>query len=156
VNISSYSGSGIKGDFNVSFPDGSNLNGSFDLVFDASGTASVQGSGMWSAAQAPTPTFSNMFVTSFTGFAIGFFDNQLDLQLFIMVAGDLGIGDYTMPNAAWMDVQLSLKGGPETTANADLPGTLHITSFSATGIAGSFNTGFSAGGTIAGSFDVSF
>jgi hypothetical protein len=72
-----------------------------------------------------------------------------------MVAGDLGMGDYTSP-AWWVDLQWSPKGGPETAANADLSGTLHITSFSATGIAGSFNTGFSAGGTIAGSFDVSF
>jgi hypothetical protein len=39
---------------------------------------------------------------------------------------------------------------------ADLPGTLHITSYSATGIAGSFSSGWSAGGTIAGNFDVSF
>jgi hypothetical protein len=61
-----------------------------------------------------------------------------------------------MPTAAWLDVQWTPKEGPVEIPTTDLPRTLHITSFSATGIAGSFNTGFSVGGTISGNLDVSF
>jgi hypothetical protein len=155
VGITRYDSAGVAGSFNLSFSDGSSLTGTFDLVPGASSTASVQGSGMWSAVQAAVPTYSYVGTTS--GFTVSFLDNQLKMELKFRKAGDLGLGDYTMPTAAWLDVQWRPKGGgPDELPPTDLPGTLHITSFSATGIAGSFNTGFSAGGTIAGNFDVSF
>ena len=154
VDFTRYDSAGAAGSFNLSFSDGSTLTGTFDLVFGAGGTASVQGSGMWSAIQAAVPMFSYADTTSL--FAVRFFDDQVDVQLWFMKAGDLGVGDYAMPNAAWLSVNWRPRTGEETDANADLPGTLHITRYSATGIAGSFNTGFSAGGTISGNFDVSF
>jgi hypothetical protein len=109
---------------------------------------------MWSAIQAPVPTSCWGGTHSF--FGVRFLDNQLSLVLKVTVAGDLGIGDYTMPTSSQLYFEWTPRSGNELRLNTDLPGTLHITSLSATGIAGSFNTGFSAGGTIAGSFDVSF
>ena len=109
---------------------------------------------MWSAIQAPVPTSCWGGTTS--SFGVSFLDNQLSLALSVTVAGDLGIGDYTMPTSSGLYLEWTPRSGDELRLNADLPGTLHITSFSATGIAGSFNTGFSHGGTISGNFDVSF
>lgn len=155
VDFTRYDSAGAAGSFNVSFPDGSSLIGGFDLVFYAGGTASVQGSGMWSAAQASVPTFC--FANNYSGFVVSFLDNQLSMELKFHNHGDLGLGDYAMPTDAWLDVQWRPRGGgPDEIPPADLPGTLHITSFSSTGIAGSFSSGWSAGGTIAGNFDVSF
>jgi hypothetical protein len=107
VHTTSYDGTGVEGNFNVSFPDGSSLTGTFDLLFQSSGTASVQDSGMWSAVQAPASVFSNTWVSTTTMLRIRFFDNQQSLQLKFMVAEDPGLGDYTMPTGAWLNVQRS-------------------------------------------------
>jgi hypothetical protein len=110
---------------------------------------------MWSAVQAGVPTFSWFGTTSHL--TVSFLDNQLYMELRLQKAGDLGLGNYTMPTDASLDITWRPKGGgPDDLPITDLPGTLHITSYSATGIAGSFNTGWSGGGTLAGSFDVSF
>ena len=158
VNVTAYDGAGIEGNFNLTFPDGSYLTGSFDLVFGAASTVSVQGSWLGNPVQAPAPvpTFSYKDVRTMSFFIVEFFDDQIDIAFWLTVNGVIGIGDYPMPNEGWLGVQMELMGQPDENVQADLPGNLHITSCSATGIAGSFTAGFSAGGAISGSFSLNF
>jgi len=88
-------------------------------------------------------------------------DTELSAYLWINVVGDdLEAGrDYAFPNEAggslhWSPIQEG--SGPDFDTQLVGPGTLHIYSCSAEGIAGTYAASLQGGGSISGSFDVSF
>jgi len=157
VVIAQFDVTGTRGHFNLSFADGfSTLDGDFDLVFNGSGTASAYGTGMWSNVQAAASVYSGAWVFTWTHFNINYVDDQKTLQFNLNASGELGTGDYSIPSATWGEVHITPRSGPVVEADVDLPGTLHITRLSETGMAGSYAMSFSAGGSIIGNFDLSF
>ena len=92
-------------------------------------------------------------------FFLWYEDTQLSAQLWINVVGeDLVAGrDYAFPNEAWGSLHWSYHT-EEFDRDIELtsPGTLHIYSYSAEGIAGEYSAGLQGGGSISGKFSVSF
>ena len=92
-------------------------------------------------------------------FIVRYYDTELSAYLWFNVVGEeVEAGrTYHFPNEAWGSLHWSYHTENfEREIELDDSGTLYIASFSAEGIAGSYSVSFSAGGSISGSFDVSF
>jgi hypothetical protein len=92
-------------------------------------------------------------------FQVRYYDTELSAYLWFNVVGEeLEAGrTYQFPGEAWGSLHWSYHTeDSERDIELDGPGTLHIDSFSAEGIAGSYSVSFPAGGSISGSFDLSF
>jgi len=154
LSITRYDSAGIEGTYDLSFPDGSDLHGSFTLTFGGGGTFTVQGTWMGTAVSAvtPVPTYSDG-VHTWSGFNVGFFDDQLEASIWLTVSGYLTAGDNS---TLGLSIQWQPAGSPLINASGDQPGNLHLTSLTAHNVAGSFNSGFAAGGAISGNFNLNF
>jgi hypothetical protein len=94
-----------------------------------------------------------------TNFIVRYYDTELSAYLWFNVVGEeVEAGrTYHFPNEAWGSLHWSYHTENfEREIELDDSGTLYIASFSAEGIAGTYSVSFSAGGSISGSFDVSF
>ena len=136
LNITRYDSAGIEGTYDLSFPDGSDLHGGFNLTFGANCTFTVQGTWMGTAvaAVAPVPTYSDGVNTS-TFLNVGFFDDQLEAKIWLHVPGYLAVGDN---NALSLGIEWRPVGGPQINASSDQAGNLHITSLTAPQRCGQF------------------
>jgi hypothetical protein len=99
-----------------------------------------------------------MSVRTHTDFEIGYLDQDLNARLWCDIDGELRTGTFNVPNdvhinLSWSsDSGMSIHGYPSW----DLPGTMNISSLSDTGFIGDFVFNFDQGGSLSGSFGLSF
>ena len=105
-----------------------------------------------------TNPYSQVSVWTQTPFTLEYMDQDLNVRLGAKSTEQLRAGDFIVPtdvhiSLAWMsDLGAHINGWPSW----DLPGTMTISSLSDTGLIGSFQFNFDQGGSLAGSFDLSF
>ncbi len=154
VEVSRYDDFGMAGSFDLNFPEG-RLTGSFDVSFGAS-TGDVSLSGWLSGTTANS--YSQVSVWTRTPFMLGYLDQDLEVRMNGKINGQLRTGQFIVPNDVHMELEMSsaLLGRLHDWPSRDLPGTMTISSLSESGIAGSFAFNFQEGGSVSGSFDLSF
>jgi hypothetical protein len=157
VRITQYGSSNMSGSYELYFPDGSYLSGTFDLVFGNLGTSTV--SGTWQGTTLPEREMNAVSgtetrTTSYV--ALNYWDETVNSWVWFNVDGYPSVGTYTIPDAAWGTFRWEPVGGVPIGEVDYVSGVLNFTQYDQYGCAANFQISFEGGGTIIGSFDVPF
>ena len=145
----------MAGNFSLDFPEG-NLSGSFDVTFGAS-SGYVTVAGAWLSGTTTNP-YSQVSVWTRTPFRLEYLDQDLNVRLDCKINGELRAGEFIVPE----DVHISLEWFSDSGIYIhgwpvwDPPGTMTISTINESDIIGSFAFNFEEGGSVSGSFDLSF
>ena len=158
IHITECVGNHMVGNFNLMFPDGSNLSGWFDLELNGTGESFVNGT--WPegivAAVNPFLSFSQFEFGTMNNISINYWDLDLNVDIWFNVPGQVSANSsYSMPDQLWGHLNWESVSGPSVYQELAVPSTLILDSYDENGMAGSFQLSFAGGGTVIGSFDVS-
>jgi hypothetical protein len=156
----------FSGQVVVEVYDGTNLSGNFDLEFDGGNSFSADfnvalntGSGtltncFWNGNPVSSAmTFMEDKVWVSTPFEVYYVDHEKDVFLWMHVDGIVEIGkEYVLPDEAGLTMRWLDQGDGFDEVLIEVPGTLTVTRYDGSGVAGQIDLG----DTLSGSFDVSW
>ncbi len=159
IQLDAYDLQHMVGSFDLTFPDGSHLNGTFNVNVGTFGETSVSGS--WQGIDASGINQYAYFwtqVNTLGSIVLDFWDDQFSTSVWFTMNGQPSAGGYTVgiSGQAWGTVSARITGGAEAHEIEMTSGTLSISRYNQTGVAGTFQVSLAGGGTMNGDFDIPF
>jgi hypothetical protein len=154
VVVTSADSAGAIGNFFLELSDGSTFSGDFNVIYGMS-SPNTYIIGSWNGCfVSEYGASAHHSVWENTSFDVTYMNHEQDVGMWFGVNGAIEVGrTYAMPQDAWLDMRWLVEGQPGFDEfYLVAPGTLIITRYDATGIAGTFDMG----PTLTGSFDVSY
>ncbi len=156
VHITEYDAQHMIGSYELSFPEGIDLSGTFNVRLGEPGHTTISGTlqGIEVDGSTDSASFDTRVDVS-SHISLSYFDDSKNVWLLLSIHGLPSTGTHTGLDF-WGNLRYGVAGEPQTGDVKMETGTLNLTKYDQSGAAGNFVATFQGGGTVNGEFNVPF